>query len=355
MSPSTADLIMPMENSPETYWHVYTLADAYKERDPIKYVAGNLFSASSVNVVYGAPGSMKSFVLADLMIHVVTGIPWLQPLPGKGGQSIPVTKGNCIWVDFDNGVRQTHDRFKALGQALEVPMNAPLYYFSMPEPRLDAGDKTQIEKLAENIKERNVILVVIDNLGTICGKADENSAEMVTIFANLRGLAEETGAAIIIIHHRRKSSGGREGDALRGHSSIEASLDLALLVEREGNSKTINIRPTKVRGSDVAPFSAIFTFQHDDLGQLQKAQFISGPPQELVTMNVIEKAIYECANDNPTKKGTLQELAYEKLAMKVGKNCIRDAIDKMIVGGNLYKTLGKNNSQLITRSNDKPV
>jgi len=54
---------------------------------------------------------------------------------------------------------------------------------------------------------------------------------MATVMGHFRYLAEQAKVAVILIHHQRKSNGSnaRLGERLRGHSSIEAALDLASL------------------------------------------------------------------------------------------------------------------------------
>ncbi len=115
------------------------------------------------------------------------------------------------------------------------PATTPLYYVSMPVPWLDASDPLQVDLLVARLDKLAARLLVVDNLGTVLGEADENSAEMARVMSNFRRLAEHTGAAVVILHHQRKGNGfkGRAGDTLRGHSSIEAALDLALLIQRE--------------------------------------------------------------------------------------------------------------------------
>ena len=121
-------------------------------------------------------------------------------------------------------------------------------------PSLIASDvdvmKAMIHYVRDDIKAG---LVNCDNLGLITGDVEENSAQMAQVMGFLRILTEVTGAAVILIHHQRKGGAGssRPGDALRGHSSIEASLDLALHVAREPGSQEIVIQSTKTRGVDV--------------------------------------------------------------------------------------------------------
>jgi hypothetical protein len=73
---------------------------------------------------------------------------------------------------------------------------------------------------------------------------------MKNVMAALRRAAEATGAHVAVIHHERKSNGmnARAGENIRGSSTIEAALDLALLFHRPDPSRPIvTIKATKNR------------------------------------------------------------------------------------------------------------
>lgn len=245
-----------------------TLANAYTERSPLVYRVENLLLEASLNVVYSAPGCLKSMWLADMALDVAMGRAHLQALPTVTGvYPFATTQSPVAWIDFDNGTRRTDERFDALGRARRAPSDTPLFYKSMSVPRFNAGDVDDASRFADDVAELNAGLTVVDNLGQISGGADENSADMVVVMANLRWIAEQTKTALVVVHHQRKSSGttrgGRQGDTLRGHSSVEASLDLALLVERpDERADDIVIRSTKSRDMHVFPFAARFTYEH---------------------------------------------------------------------------------------------
>ena len=59
-------------------WHVYTLENAYEERPPLRHVIDGLFPSPSLSIIYGAPGTIKSLLVADLAICLAAGLP---PLP----------------------------------------------------------------------------------------------------------------------------------------------------------------------------------------------------------------------------------------------------------------------------------
>ncbi len=337
-------------------WMPFTLKDAYAPRVPLRYIVGNLFEIPSVNIVFGSPGSLKSFLLADLACCVVAGIGWLPPLPNHNGNVQKTTQAPAVWLDFDNGKRRTHERFSAIGRTLKLPDNAPLRYYSMPSPSLNAGDNNQISELTQIMQFHGAKLAIIDNLGAISGGADENSAEMIKILSNIRSLSENAGAAVIVIHHPRKSSSstGRRGDTLRGHSSIEAALDLALLVERETDSSEIKIQATKSRGVGVKSFGAVFTYQNDPAGELCEARFFADPKSIVTDEDTIKRAIIDCLGSGPLKKTELNNQVHQIFNAKVGFNRISALIDYLVANNFIINT-GNSKSQILSCNPQKPL
>lgn len=243
-------------------WQVFNLTDAYTEREPTRYIVDGILAEASLNIMYAPPAAMKSMLLADLACAVAGGHIWL---PGAGG-GVKVERRPVLWLDMDNGARRTHERFGALGKGHNLPPDAPLHYVSMPtDPLLHLTDLEAVNHLIWTIRDYQAGLVVMDNLGLIAGDVEENSAKMAEVMSYLRAVAERTGAAVVVIHHQRKGgnmAGGRIGDTLRGHSSIEAALDLALHVVREPGENMLTITSTKTRGVDVPTLRARFNYEH---------------------------------------------------------------------------------------------
>lgn len=332
----------PPEEKPENGW--YTLADAYQEREPVQYIAAGLFELPSLNIVFGAPGSLKSFILADLAVCVAGGQSWLpglnNNLPGRQTIQNPV-----IWLDYDNGKRKTHDRFEALARARKLPENTPLFYRSIT-PGLDASKRELIGDLSRDIQNHGVKLVVIDNLGTISGGVDENSGQMIPIMQNLRALAEETGAAVVVVHHQRKSNGNnaRAGETLRGHSSIEAAIDLALLVERTENSEIITLKSTKTRGCDVHPFSAMFTYLHKNASEqdLKAAKFYGMETEE--SNHEIKQMVLETLKSGEKKQSELLNIITGNLRISINK--VLPVLSRMVTDQTIKVKDGAKNARV---------
>jgi len=313
----------------EKYRH--TIADAYQERPPIQYAVDGLIELPSLDIFYGAPGSKKSFIMADMACCIAGGKNWL---PGLLGDNLPGRKtkqGVVLWIDFDNGLRRTSDRFSALGKAANLPSdNQLLHYISMPSPRLDGDNQGSISHLVQLLKRLEVSVCFIDNLGVISGNAEENKAEMGGVMTNFRQVAEQTGAAIILIHHQTKGiSHGRAGDKLRGHSSIEAALDLAICVELDSDDDSVvNLKSTKVRGAPVPMFAARFSYGHKpNTKELETACFF-GEPKEDETAK-IDRVILEVIGENQPANLTTILRHSKKVLDGVGEKKIRRGVARL--------------------------
>ena len=329
-------------------WTIYTLKDAYKPRPPLVHIIDGAVTVPSLVAVYGAPGSMKTMLTQDAMICVAAGIDWLPSQDptrhtAKSTQSVP-----CLWLDFDNGTRRTHERFEALARARGLPDSLPLYYVSMPNPWLDCNDKTAVEELKQRIKRLGVQFVGVDNLGVISGDADENRADMAKVMANLRDLVETCQIAMLIIHHQRKAmsstNGTRAGESLRGHTSIEAALDLALLVEREEQSEKLIIKSTKTRDVDVYPFGAEFDYTHrPGTKELETARFWGLEIDNPKSISAIEAA----AIDIVSQQGPINRTMLVQAVMKAtgaGRAAVRNTVDNLTALGTFKVTTGKFNA-----------
>jgi hypothetical protein len=221
----------------------------------------------------------------------------------------------------------------------------------MPRPWLNATEAVEIGNLINRIKSHEAGFVTIDNLGTVRGDADENSAEMQTIMSHFRQTVEETRTVLNLIHHQRKSpaiGGGREGDKLRGHSSIEQAIDLALMIERETLSDIISVKSTKTRSTNIYPFQAAFTYTQKEDTSLETALFFGLPGNDDESDRAIQNEIMAAfvLPDSSFNKTALVNSVKTNLP-KVGTNRIRNQIDFMALQKRILETPGKNNTERI--------
>jgi len=337
-------------------WIPSTLGDAYKNIEPTKFLIDGVLPLPSLSIVYSAPGSLKSMVLADMGLCVASGSTWLDPLPDSDvtgpGVAFKTFQAPVMWLDFDNGPRRTSERIGAIGRGHNLPADTPFRYISMPHPWLDASDFAQMLDVIKWIKCYKTKLVIIDNLSLVSGSVDENSGQMSQILSRFRLLAEETESAVMVIHHQRKTNGAvaagvSKGETLRGHSSINAMLDLALLVERNGREDAVLITPTKVRDyQDFDTFGALWTFEHvPDTRQLHSGRFWAKPTatgEELLNIAVIAHIKNEMRGKGWMAAKDIRQLVRDRMAAKpggapAGNNKINGLMREMAESGRLLR------------------
>ena len=337
-------------------WETYTAADALAEREPRQYVIEGLLRLPSVSILYGAPGGLKTMLLVDAALAVASGQPWLEPLPGKDEDTArQTTQAPVLWCDFDNGGLEMHERIGAGLRARGLGPDTPIHYVCFPSPWLDMSTWGGARLLLRRIKSLDARLVIVDNLIAVSGGVDENSAEMGNVMSHFRRVAEVTGAAIVPVHHDRKETGfGRKGDALRGHSSINGAVDLALKIEREGMSDQLSIEATKTRGVEVWPFGAIYTYEHQRGSTNLHAMRFWGTEETSSKSNAaIRRAILETVKATPdlNKGDVTDRVAGLK---SVGSNRVRSQIAYLEGDGKLVVTDGPRNAKLYRLPSDDP-
>jgi len=314
-----------------------TLADLRKPRAPRQWVVKDLLPVGGLVILYGQPGGFKSAIAADMAGAVLAGRPWLAGPDSTGGY--PTTAGGVLWANFDQGEHVLAERLEATAAAWALPDDAPLTAYSHPAPRLDAGNA---EHMADLIRRaEGCALVVIDALTHIRGGADEREEAMAAVMDGLRALAEKTGACVLVLHHERKGSktDGRDGERLRGSSTIEAGADIALLVTREGKRATV--KATKSRLADVPTVAAEFTFAHKPgTTELESARF-----WPVDVMREAREALEARILGELQESGTLSGAAIAKAAGG-RRQMVIEALGRLHLAGRLTVTDGPRGAKL---------
>jgi len=257
-------------------WNVLTHNELLQPPQKTDYLVDPLIRYPSVICFYGPPGDLKTMLLLDLSVCIASGQPWLIPSPSLLGEGTPyqVKQGAVFILDQENGINRLRERIGALCRGRGVD-SIPIYSVSLPNPPFWANSVEHTHFLADELKKVGAVLCIVDSLSAVSRGIEENSSLMAGIMGNLRLVSERSGATIAIIHHPRKGSsvetGGREGDRLRGHSSIEASLDTAIFVDRKEN--TLTLKTTKTRDNPWPQLQIEWEYTLDENKALQRGWF----------------------------------------------------------------------------------
>lgn len=207
----------------------------------LPYVVKGLFGKRQIIVLWGAPGSGKSFNATELAACIGAGENW------RGRKT---KRGVVLYVVAESSKAYIANRLMALKQERPELADAALVIVPIALDLLhaQAGDVDRVVETAKVLAmgEGEVVLIVIDTLATTFGGGNENdSADMGLYVSNLLYIRDQTGAAVLVVHHCGKD----EAKGMRGHSALLGVLDAELAVEMTENTDRI-MRTGKVRDGD---------------------------------------------------------------------------------------------------------
>lgn len=302
-------------------FNLYTAFDALQPQPPIVWRVEKLFRECGVYVVYGAPGSKKTYAMLDLAVSVALGTKWL----GLQTDQSPV-----LIVDEESGPRRMAERLGATLRGHMASEGTPITYVSLD--LVDLRNKNDAMALRGLIEYTHAKFVIIDALADVMPGADENSVgETQPIFLILRKLAQETCAAIIVIHHANKGAGGA-----RGSSAIVGATDLLLKVISPPGQELITFELEKPRDVGKFTFAAIAKFGDGDFYLVE-----TDPPkvqQEVSKEEELEADILAALEDGAMSTNKLRQ------KVKVNKSKLLDTVDRLVIAGRLSRAAGPNQS-----------
>lgn len=178
--------------------------------------------AEGLALIYGHPGSAKTFFALDMAFAVALGRPWR----GKA-----VQQGLVVYVAAEgaNGIRQRVEAFKrANGLTERLPIAI------IPTPIDMQAANADTKRLAETIRHAaeasgmKPALVIVDTISKTFGAGKENTDDMATYVANCGHIAAEFSCCVMPVHHRPKDAESKDP---RGHSSLRGGCDTIILTE----------------------------------------------------------------------------------------------------------------------------
>jgi hypothetical protein len=223
---------------PKNRFKLYTAEDALQPQEPIEWIIEGLFSAGSLSLVVGEPGSKKTWSMLDAAVAIARGDNWL------GHEILP---RSVLIIDEESGRRRISERIGKVLRGHGGNENTMLYYVSLAN--FDFSTSDDLNVLQSLIIETAAGFVLIDAMADIMPGKDENAVKDVQpIFLGMRRVAENTQAALALIHHSNKTTG-----QYRGSSAIKGAVDLMMQVESKPDSCDVIFKSEKVR--DTPPFT----------------------------------------------------------------------------------------------------
>jgi hypothetical protein len=261
---------------------LHSAGEALQPQPPITWIVDRLFSTGSVSVIFGEPGSKKTYSMLDLAVCVGLGVPWL---------NFATQKGSALLVDEESGTRRLLRRLAEVMRGHFADDTLPLSFTSLAQFNLLGED--DLAHLKGAIQATGAKLVILDALADFMPGGDENAVkDTLPVFRGLRSIAETTQSAIVVIHHAGKSG------MYRGSSAICGAVDLMLEIKSETDSPNVSFEVTKTRDVEPFKFHAVCRWEDGTFDML------ASPPRKEVFFNKSQRYVltYLLNKTNAAKK-----------------------------------------------------
>jgi AAA domain len=184
-----------------------------------EFLIQHLVPRQGFGVLYGASGSLKSFVALDMSVAIALGRPW-------GGRD--VKQGAAFYIAAE-GASGLSKRVAGIMQRQGMPEAFPFYLLTV-SPDLGNARSGDAQKLIRSIRStgRSPSIIVLDTLAQMLHGGDENGQGMQAFVRNAQTIASALDCFVLAVHH----VGHHADSRLRGHSSLPAAADLIIRAER---------------------------------------------------------------------------------------------------------------------------
>jgi hypothetical protein len=227
-----------------------------------RYLIKGLLDVGAMSLVFGPPGSAKTFFVMDLAFHLAAGRQW------RGRR---IRRSAVLYLAAEGGSGAANRI-----AALRVTYGAHSVPFALRRAGLDLlQDDVDLQKvcaLAREVMDRFPglpLLIVVDTLSRAMAGGDENAAgDMTALIRNLDTIREATGAHVMVVHHAGKDS----AKGARGHSSLRAATDTEIELTTEGNLRVAKVSKQRDNPGDE---EFAFTLRSVQLGLDEDGDMVS--------------------------------------------------------------------------------
>ena len=196
------------------------------QQTPQRWLVEQLWGASSVGLIGGAPKCSKTWLGLDLALSVASGTACL------GKYAVPQPGPVLVYLAED-ALPILRQRVEGMARHRGLDLQqVDIYVITAPSLRLDRPqDREQLLQTAQRLRPR---LLLLDPLVRLHGIDENNAGEVAGLLAYIRTLQRQLDLSVILVHHTRKNSaaGVAAGQALRGSSDLHAFGDSNLYLKR---------------------------------------------------------------------------------------------------------------------------
>jgi hypothetical protein len=205
---------------------VIRVAEIASQDRPQRWLVEQLWGASSVGLIGGAPKCSKTWLGLDLALSVATGTACL------GRYAVP-EPGPVLAYLAEDALPIVRQRVEGMARHRGLDLDrVEIHVITAPTLRLDRDPhRRQLVETARRLRPR---LLLLDPLVRLHGIDENNAGEVAGLLAYIRSLQRQLDLSVILVHHTRKNGAGgvAAGQALRGSSDLHAFGDSNLYLRR---------------------------------------------------------------------------------------------------------------------------
>jgi hypothetical protein len=221
----------PVAEDGETPFHCFR-PHQLKELPMPSWLIPHLLFQHQVGLLYGRPGSFKTYVMIDLVCRLAHGMEWQGRLLAPAttlyicGEGFPMYYARLLAWHKYHGRSMDTDKLLVVDRAVNLL------------------DQAHVNRFIRHI-ERNFghfDLTVFDTFSTCTAGADESSSAVATAaIESGKEIGRELHSASMFVHHPGKD----EGRGSRGHSALLGNIDAEMRLERSANDMHAKLTVSK--------------------------------------------------------------------------------------------------------------
>jgi RecA-family ATPase len=205
---------------------VMRVGEIKSEASAQRWLVEELWGASSVGVIGGAPKCAKTWLGLDMALSVATGTACL------GKYAVPEPGPVLVYLAED-ALPLVRERIEGMARHRGLDLGpVELHVITAPVLRLDRDrDRARLWETAKRLSPK---LLLLDPLVRLHGIDENNAGEVAGLLAYFRSLQRELDLSVQLVHHTRKNAAGgvAAGQGLRGSGDIHAFGDSNLYLRR---------------------------------------------------------------------------------------------------------------------------